>query len=279
MTQCEENIVLITGASSGIGEATAQLFVNKGFCVFGTSRKPRQGNGGVKMLRLDVRNDASVQDCVDAVLARAGHIDVLINNAGILLQGPFAEETTVDEACDIFETNLFGVARVTNAVLPGMRARRQGRIINVGSLAAWVGEPGEAFYSASKHALAGYTEALRHEVWPLGLHVSLIEPGAFKTNILRDSPPTEHAIADYDDSRRAARDTMRKAAARGGDPRKVARLILKVAQARTPRLRYTAGGEERLIPYLKVLLPQWTFDRILRTGFGLVSNGRGAKRL
>lgn len=116
-------------------------------------------------------------------MARAGQIDVLVSNAGVLLQGLFSEETSMTEARMVFETNFFGVVRMTNAVLPGMRSRREGRIINVGSLAAWVGELGEAFYSASKHALAGYSKALRHEVWPLGLHVSLVEPGAFMTNI------------------------------------------------------------------------------------------------
>ncbi|HET6726148.1 MAG TPA: SDR family NAD(P)-dependent oxidoreductase, partial [Gammaproteobacteria bacterium] len=109
-----EQSILITGASSGIGKSTAQAFAERGFRVFGTSRQVRQGTRGVEMLQLDVKSDASVQDCVNEVLSRAGHIDVLINNAGILLQGPFAEETTVDEARDIFETNLFGVARVTN---------------------------------------------------------------------------------------------------------------------------------------------------------------------
>src|SRR5262249_7702769 len=119
-----------------------------------------------------------------------GRIDVLINNAGVEHVG-VAEETTLEDARAVFETNFFGVVRMTNAVLPDMRDRRQGRIINVGSLAAWVGEPGGAFYSASKHALAGYTEALRHEVWRFGIHVSLAEPGVFKTNIIQAASMTE----------------------------------------------------------------------------------------
>lgn len=102
---------------------------------------------------------------------RAGHLDVLVNNAGVMHLG-VVEETTIDEARAVLETNLFGVVRLTNAVLPHVGARRRGRIINVGSAAAWVGEPGEAFYASSKHALAGYAEALRHEVWPLGIHVT-----------------------------------------------------------------------------------------------------------
>lgn len=172
-------VALITGASSGIGEATARIFVEAGFRVFGTSRHKHPNKGGVEMLQLDVRSDDSIEYCVAEALRRAGRIDVLVNNAGILLEGFFAEETAMEDARTVFETNFFGVARMTHAVLPGMRSRRQGRIINVGSLAAWVGEPGEAFYSASKHALAGYTESLRHEVWPLGIHVSPGRAGSF----------------------------------------------------------------------------------------------------
>ena len=156
-----------------------------------------------------------------------------------------------------------------NAVLPGMRARRQGRIINIGSLAGWVGEPGEAFYAASKQALAGYTEALRHEVWPLGLHVSLVEPGAFRTGIYPTQPQIERLIPDYAGPRAAARQAMFKATEQGDDPQKVAELIVKVAQSRSPRLRYGVGQEARWVPYLKVLLPQRLRDYFIRKGFGL----------
>lgn len=264
--------VLITGASSGIGQATARLLAGAGFRVFGTSRRRHPDEAGVEMLELDVRSDESVARCVAEVLARAGRIDVLINNAGVE-HVSVAEETTMEEAHVVFETNFFGVVRMTNAVLPGMRARRQGRIINVGSLAAWVGEPGEAFYSASKHALAGYTEALRHEVWPLGIHVSLVEPGAFKTNLIRAESMPEGTITDYDAVRRAVRHTLQEALRQGDDPRQVAQLILKVARARSPHLRYGVGREAHWLPYLRVLLPQWLFDYLLRRGFGLVKGG------
>ncbi|MQA95077.1 MAG: SDR family NAD(P)-dependent oxidoreductase [Streptosporangiales bacterium] len=176
------------------------------------------GESGVEMLRLDVRSEESVAACVSAVLDRAGHIDVLVNNAGVMHQG-FAEETGPDQASAVFATNLFGVARVTNPVLPGMRSRRRGRIINVGSLAAWVGEPGEAYYAASKAALARYTEALRHEVWPLGISVSLVEPGAFTTGVIQASPVAEPVFADYDGAREAARRTLQESLRRGDDPR------------------------------------------------------------
>lgn len=260
--------VLVTGASSGIGRATAELFAQAGWRVFGTSRHPRSDRDGIHMLRLDVRSDQSVAECVADVVAQAGPVDVLVNNAGVMHTG-VAEETSVAEAYGLFDTNLFGAVRVTNAVLPHMRARGQGRIINVGSAAAWVGEPGEAFYAASKQALAGYTEALRHEVWPLGIDVSLVEPGAFATDILASASTSAGRIADYDLVREAAVRTLREGLRRGGDPYDPARVIMKVATARTPRLRYTAGPAAYWLPLLKVLLPQRLFDRLVRRGYGL----------
>lgn len=220
------------------------------------------------MLRLDVQSDESVAECVAQLLDRAGRLDVLVNNAGVMHLG-VAEETTVDEARAVLETNLFGVVRVTNAVLPHMRAHRQGRIINVGSAAAWVGEPGEAFYPASKTALAGYSEALRQEVWPLGIHVSLVEPGAFATDVLQAASTSAGRLSDYDTVRNSASQTLQNSLQRGGDPQKVAELVLRIARARTPRRRYPAGREARWLPYLKVLLPQPLFDYLTRRGYGL----------
>jgi NAD(P)-dependent dehydrogenase (short-subunit alcohol dehydrogenase family) len=263
----QEN-VLITGASSGIGRATARLFAEQGYRVFGTSRQDRPDEAGIEMLALDVRSDDSVERCVSEALARAGRIDILINNAGVEHVG-VAEETSMRDVQAIFETNFFGVVRMTNAVLPGMRKGRQGRIINVGSLAAWVGEPGEAFYAASKRALAGYTEALRHEVWPLGIHVSLVEPAAFKTNVIQAASINESAIRDYDAVRSAARRTLQASLGQGGDPQEAAEVILRIARSRSPRLRYGAGSEALWMPYLKVLLPQRLFDTLVRRGFGL----------
>lgn len=260
--------VLITGASSGIGKVTARLLAENGFRVFGTSRHDRPDEHGVEMLRMDVRSDESVARCVSHVMSTAGRIDVLVNNAGAVHEG-FAEETTMQEAEAVFAANVFGVARVTNAVLPDMRSHRQGRIINIGSLAAWVGEPGEGFYAASKAALARYTEALRHEVWPLGLSVSLVEPGAFATDALQTSSTSEHTIADYDGPREAAHHTLHESLRRGDDPREVASLILHIACARSPLFRYGAGRDGRWVPYLKALLPQRVFDYLLRRSFDL----------
>lgn len=267
MSLVDRPVVLVTGASSGIGAAVAALFVRDGFRVFGTSRHDHPDGFGVEMLALDVRSEDSVQRCVAEVLARAGRIEVLVNNAGVMHEG-FAEETTLAEAHAVFETNLFGVARVSNAVLPGMRRRRQGRIINVGSLAAWVGEPGEAFYAASKAALARYTQALGHETWPLGIDVSLIELGAFTTNVVHASTSSDHAVSDYTRARTAARRTFRDSLRSGADPATAAALIVRVARTRRPRFRYTAG-RERWLPLLTVLAPQRLIDTLLRRSFGL----------
>ena len=260
--------ILITGASSGIGKATAQVLAEKGFRVFGTSRKKLPDEDGIEMLELDVRSDDSVRQCISEIQARTDTIDILINNAGTEHLG-IGEETTMEEIYSVFETNFFGAVRMSNAVLHIMRKRKKGKIINIGSLASWVGEPGEAFYSASKSALAKYTEALRHEVWTLGIDVSLVEPGAFKTNVIDAASFAKNTIPDYDAVRFAARKTLQNSMKKGGDPHKVAKLILKIVHTRSYKLRYCAGSEARWIPYLKVLLPQRLFDNLLRRGFGL----------
>ncbi|XRQ09915.1 SDR family NAD(P)-dependent oxidoreductase [Actinomadura welshii] len=276
-------VVLITGASSGIGEATARLFAAEGFRVFGTrlpahrddpaARASAVEPAGVEMVELEVDSDASVRRCVDEVHARAGRIDVLVNNAGVMHVG-FAEETAPETARAVFDTNFFGAVRMTGAVLPEMRKNRRGRIVNIGSLAAWVGEPGQAIYSASKRALAGYTEALHYEVWPLGIHVSLVEPGLFRTGILRTALGAADAIPDYDTARENAVRTLTASSGRGHDPQQLARLLLRIVNSRSPRLRYGAGFEAHWLPYLKVLLPQRLFGRTLRRAYGIRREGQ-----
>ena len=263
--------VLVTGASSGIGRAVARRFADHGFIVFGTSRRPRPGIDdveGVEMLPLDVTVADSVQNCIDTVLGRTGRIDVLVNNAGVLHVG-VAEETSTAQAEAVFATNLFGVARVSNAVLPGMRARRRGRIINIGSLAAWVGEPGSGFYAASKAALARYTEALHHEVADLGVDVSIIECGAFATNIGPAASTSANPIPDYGHTRLVTHRTMHRRLGSGGNPSTIAELVLEIAQCPEPRLNYGASPEARRVPAMKVLLPERLRNGRLRRHFGL----------
>lgn len=261
-------VALVTGASSGIGDAIAKRLAADGFRTYGTSRRERPDEGGVAMLRLDVRSADSVRQCVDRVLSEAGHIDVLVNNAGLMHQG-LAEETSIDEARSAFETNFFGVVRVTDTVLPLMRERRSGRVINIGSLAAWVGEPGEGFYAASKAALARYTEALGYETRSLGVQVSLVEPGAFVTPVVEAAATSSGRLGAYDGIREAADATLRRNLERGGDPARVADLVLKAARTKRPRPRYGIGGGARSIPMLKVLLPRRWFDALLLRAYGL----------
>jgi NAD(P)-dependent dehydrogenase (short-subunit alcohol dehydrogenase family) len=258
---------LVTGASSGLGRAIATRLAEQGYRVFGTSRaEPPNAIAGLEMLTLDVCRDDSVCRCVDQVLATTGQIDLLVNNAGTLLIGP-AEESSLDQDRAIFEANFFGAVRLTNAVLPAMRERRQGRIINVSSMAGLVAFPGGAFYAASKFALEGYSEALHHELAPLGIKVSLIEPGFFRTKIYATPVRASRRIADYEKLRSAIEGSITEGLAAGADPDKVGRLVARIAQAKLPRLRYRVGADAHWLPRAKLLLPQWLWDRQVRRVF------------
>lgn len=262
------NIALVTGASSGFGKLTARELLRQGYRVFGTSRSERVDEAGVEMLVLDVCCDESVRSCVERVLEAAGRIDLVVNNAGTIRVG-LAEESALENAMTLFETNFFGVVRMINAVLPSMRQRRQGRIINVGSLAGLVAVPGEAHYSASKFALEGYSEALRYEVEQFGIKVSLIEPGFFNTgNHVAASKPA-YRIADYDGLRTAIERSIEESTDGGGAPQEVAKLIVRIAQDNAPRLRYRVGTDARWVPRLKRLLPEPLFSMGLRSRFKL----------
>src|SRR3954454_23510528 len=173
-----DRVALVTGASSGIGEAAARALVGAGVTVYGTTRgaPPGERRGDVVFLPLDVTDDESVADAVRQVLDRSGRIDVLVNNAGLGVAGA-AEESSVEQARALFETNVFGSIRTTRAVLPHMREQRSGRIINVSSLLGFMPAPYMALYAATKHAIEGYSESLDHEVREHGVRVLLVEPG------------------------------------------------------------------------------------------------------
>ena len=160
----DKKVVLVTGASSGIGKAAAKLFYEKGYVVYGTSRREAvESSDGIAMLKLDVTDDASVQDCVQQVLQREGQIDVLVNNAGYGIAGA-VEDTSAEEVKSQLETNLVGLHRMCAAVLPVMRRQGGGKIINISSVAGFIAIPYQAFYSVSKYAVEGYSRALRNEV-------------------------------------------------------------------------------------------------------------------
>ena len=236
-------VALVTGASSGFGRLTAVALRREGYRVFGTSLNEQETlPEGVEPSVLDVRSDQSVQSCIERLLSLTDRIDLLVNNAG-QAHASLIEETSMAQARDIFETNFWGVIRVTNAVLPTMRRQRSGHIVNVSSVAGLIGIVGQGFYSASKFALEGYTETLSVEVEPFGIKVSLVEPGFFRTNLHRSMSNSANDISDYASMRNAIETSIQDAISHGGNPERVAELIVRIAQTASPHLRYRVGSE------------------------------------
>jgi short-subunit dehydrogenase len=247
----EERVVLITGASSGIGKLTAELLADRGFTVFGTSRKASAGIGDrFETLQLDITSDESVTKCISSLLQKTDRIDVLINNAGQAFAGGL-EETSLEEARAQFDCNFFGAVRMVNAVLPEMRRQRSGQIINLASLAAMFPIPFGGYYGAAKSALIAYSEVLRQEVKNLGVRVSVVEPGFFNTHHTRIS--AANSISDYDEIRKRAQSVDEESFDRGGDPKEVAEMILAIIENSSPRLHYTVGREKRYLLFKRIL--------------------------
>lgn len=263
--------VLITGASSGIGLACARGLAARGMRVFGTSRRPGPFGEPFEFVTMDVTDDDSVAAAVDQVLARAGTIDVLINNAGQVLAGPL-ELTSIAEARDQLDTNLLGPLRVSQAVLPGMRARRSGLIIMIGSIGGLMGMPFQGVYAASKFALEGLTESLRHELRPFGVHATIVEPGDIRTS-MTDNRKLAAASQTHTDYARWMDATMTivEREERGGPPPElVAAQVERIVRGGPPKPRYAVGKlEQRAAIWAKRLLPARLFERGLARYFGL----------
>lgn len=271
----EQKVVLITGASSGIGRSIAQLLLGEGFIVFGTSRDASGSPplSGGEMLSLDVREDPSVRDCLETILERAGRLDVVVNSAGYPLAGA-VEEVTLEQAKALFETNFFGVVRMVKAVLPVMRRQGSGQIINISSGMAQARVPFVGFYSASKCALEGYSEALWHELRPLNIKVTVIRPGYFGTNIESNMRFGEERIADYDPWRKPTLQSYHESLRKGADPAPVARCVLRILKSPNPAPYYSVGKDARGVALLRRLLPHAAFGRLIRRliGFGKVND-------
>jgi NAD(P)-dependent dehydrogenase (short-subunit alcohol dehydrogenase family) len=260
--------VLVTGASSGIGAATARLFHARGFTVFGTSRTANSTSGEFPMLQLDVASDDSVRNCIDRILAETNRIDILVNNAGYSLNGA-AEETSISEAKDQFETNFFGVVRTVNTVLPHMRDARSGRIVNIGSLVGLFAVPYGAFYCATKFALEAYTESLWYELQPFGIGVSLIEPGFVRTSIGHASRVASGTLSAYNGPRDRVIAGIRRGVDKGCSPDLVAKSVFRAATSTNLRLRYRVGSDAVWLPRLRKAVPWNVFASGVRRQFAL----------
>jgi NAD(P)-dependent dehydrogenase (short-subunit alcohol dehydrogenase family) len=264
MSNTERGVALVTGASSGIGLATAKALKRAGYRVFGTSRKAvAETVDGVTMLICDVTDDASVQKIVDEILSRAGRIDLLVNNAGIGLLGG-AEESSPAQAQALFNVNVFGVLRVTNAVLPVMRRQRMGRIINMSSILGLIPSPYNALYASTKHAIEGYSESLDHELRTFGIRVVLVEPGFTRTSFEENLTRPDRLLPIYDTVRAQMERQMRSGVETGDAPEVVAEAVVKAAADPAPKRRYTAGKLAGQVSLMRRFLPEFLVDKNLR---------------
>ena len=261
----ERPVALVTGASSGIGKAAALALVEAGFEVVGTSRNTAKVTpaDGVTFLDLDVTSDESVHAAVGQVIERFGRIDVLVNNAGIGAAGA-AEESSVAQDQRVFDINFFGVIRMTKAVLPHMRARGSGRIINISSVLGFVPAPYMASYAATKHAIEGYSESVDHEVREHGVRVLLVEPAYTKTGFDANAMQPDMPLPIYAQQRQIFDDVLAEAMKDGDDPAIVAKVIVAAATDPRPKLRYTAGPMAGRVSTLRRFVPARAFDRQIR---------------
>ena len=254
-TQMNQQTVLVTGATSGIGLMIANKLHENGFKVFGTGRYPEKHNVPFELLPLDVTSDESIKKCIELLLTKTQALDVLINNAGSSLGGAI-EETPVEQAQKLFETNFWGVVKITKAILPLMRERGSGKIITIGSYYGLIGAPMVGYYSASKHALEGLFKSLRLEVKQFNIQVSVIEPSFYKTNIAASGERVAVTIPGYDRIRKRVMDFVRQAITTAQTPEPVAGLVLKIINTKEPKFSYRIGRNAWFLPALQFLWPK-----------------------
>jgi NAD(P)-dependent dehydrogenase (short-subunit alcohol dehydrogenase family) len=263
-------VALVTGASSGIGKATAERLAMAGYKVFGTSRRAvTPGVRPFEMLSLDVISDESVDAAVGALLRSAGRIDLLVNNAGFSVAPAGAEESSIEQARAIFETNFFGIIRMIRAVVPHMRRQGGGRIINIGSVLGFLPAPYMALYAATKHALEGYSESLDHELRTRGIRVSVIEPAYTKTHFDAHLLEPDATIDEYHEARATVTRQLRAVLATADEPGVVADVVVTAATAARPKLRYTAGGLANRLRLLRRFAPAGAVDAGIRRNLRL----------
>jgi short-subunit dehydrogenase len=277
MAKAVSQAVLITGCSTGIGRATALRLAARGLPVYATARRLESiadlGTRGCRTLALDVCDEASMAAAVRTVEASEGAVGVLVNNAGYGLEGAF-ETTPMNEIRRQFETNVFGLTRLTQLVLPGMRRQRWGRIVNVSSVGGTLTLPGGAFYHATKHAVEAISDALRFEVRDFGIHVAVIQPGAIKTRFGDTATATigsevdgPYAAFNVEVAARIKDAFDGRLAAFAGEPDDVARVIERAVTAAKPRTRYPVTAAAHVLTRLRKVIPDRAFDAFLRSQY------------
>ena len=267
-----KQIAIVTGGSSGIGESIAHTLSENGYKVYATSRNPKKAqlNDSFIFLKMNVQEDDSVQEAVAKVISKEGKIDLLINCAGLGINGPI-EATPIEMVKGVFETNFFGIVRTTQAVLPHMRQAKSGFIINISSIAGEFGLPLRGYYSASKSSVEMITEALRMEVKQFGIRVCSVQPGDFATNISANRPTAE---LKENSAYRPMFDKINKQVnaevAEAKDPIVVGQGILKILTQKSPEVRYRIGPfMQKLSVKLKKTLPGKLFEKIIMNHYKL----------
>lgn len=271
------NVALITGCSSGIGHATATRLHRAGWTVYATARRPDSledlAQLGCRTLTLDLQDDASMQSAIDAILRDAGHIDALVNNAGYSQSGP-TEAIPLDRVRAQFETNVFGVLRLTQLVLPGMRARRRGRIVNIGSMGGRLTFPGGGVYHATKHALEALSDALRFELSGFGIQVVLVQPGLIRTAFSTAASTSLDGLGAgvggpygrfTSEVERITRESYEKGplVSLAGHADDVAAVVEEALGASEPRARYRVTWSATLLMTLRSVLTDRMWDAFL----------------
>ena len=287
-----ERVALVTGGSSGIGERTAARLQEAGFVVYAVARRVERMQGladaGVRAFAMDVTDDDSMTSGIRRILDEAGRIDVLVNNAGYGEYGA-VEEVPIDEARRQFEVNLFGLARLTQLVTPGMRERavdplaQRSRIVNISSIGGKFYEPMGAWYHAAKFAVEGFSDSLRIELAPHGIDVVIIEPGPIRTEwgaISRQSLTERSRGGPYEHQAEQVARVLRRADGRlvGGSADHVARKVVRAVQSNTPRARYPVGRGAGTIVRGRRLLPDAAYDYLIKTAYGLRGRSAGRSR-
>ncbi|WLR47388.1 oxidoreductase [Halobacillus litoralis] len=271
MKNDKKGVVLITGASSGMGMETAKLLLEEGYIVYGAARRLEKmkeiESKGAHILSMDVTDEPSMVDGVTRIIQEQGRIDVLFNNAGYGSYGA-VEDVPLEEAKRQFNVNLFGLSRLTQLVLPHMRKQKSGKIINNSSMGGRIFTPMGAWYHASKHALEGYSDCLRLEVAPFGIDVVVIQPGSIEsewTGIMLENLQKTSGTSAYKDMTRSFVNMTENMTGASSSPRVIAETVKKAIEAKKPKTRYAAGKYAKPYMFLRKVLPDRMFDSIFHS--------------